>query len=480
MIDGQDRSFDLPAERGQYEERRVYRLDLLERDITKSANRLHRYFAYDRVASGEALCAARRDYKEMTASREIERTFRRAWQELVTGQDGILVELAAHKGDQSLALGSTVLARPAPSEGKRKSVGMQGRFRSVLESYLETRTTTPCGGDTPIAQLFQELAESLRHVPSASGRPTVRVSYRFGKGNWAKVPGAAFLDEGETTTNLDGVYCVYLFRQDMTGVCLSFNQGVTRTKERHGTAEARRMLHERALRLRELCHELQEEQGFSTDEQTMRQTSGFLEGLAGATSIRYVGRARPDGRQAEVLEALPGAPRERKIVEMRYFRPYEPEEPHVRRISPEAPVALRGAWYLLACDGEPGRVPGFSVSTGSSRPGRRRIGRTFPRLSGSRTTLIQSRCNGATTRISRRPSATALGSRVGCGSGTAKRRAINPMARWRLGTGARAPHGPSGNRTLMALMLGPSDLLACVRCLLKHYGQSGSRGDGVH
>jgi hypothetical protein len=56
----------------------------------------------------------------------------------------------------------------------------------------------------------------------------------------------------ETTTTQRGVYLVFLFRQDMTGVYLALNQGVTELKKRHGTREAHAILQRRAEQLKEL------------------------------------------------------------------------------------------------------------------------------------------------------------------------------------------------------------------------------------
>ncbi|GIV86872.1 MAG: hypothetical protein KatS3mg054_0901 [Chloroflexus sp.] len=54
LTDGQEWSFYLPGEQGRYDERRVYKLDLLEREIEEAVSRLERYLQYERVCSGEA------------------------------------------------------------------------------------------------------------------------------------------------------------------------------------------------------------------------------------------------------------------------------------------------------------------------------------------------------------------------------------------------------------------------------------------
>lgn len=97
LTDGQEWNFYLPGEQGRYDERRVYKLDLLERDINESANRLERYLQYDRVRTGVALNDARADYQNVARHREIEETLPRAWTNLLAEPDTLLVELLADK-----------------------------------------------------------------------------------------------------------------------------------------------------------------------------------------------------------------------------------------------------------------------------------------------------------------------------------------------------------------------------------------------
>jgi predicted type IV restriction endonuclease len=61
LTDGQEWHFFLPTEQGDYGERRVYKLDLLERDPQEAEAGLERYLGYEEVRSGRAIEAARRD-----------------------------------------------------------------------------------------------------------------------------------------------------------------------------------------------------------------------------------------------------------------------------------------------------------------------------------------------------------------------------------------------------------------------------------
>lgn len=97
LTDGQEWSFYLPGEQGHYDERRVYKLDLLERDISEAVNRLERYLSYSNVCSGAALKAARSDYQNVARIRIIEENLPKAWIALLKEQDSLLLDLLAEK-----------------------------------------------------------------------------------------------------------------------------------------------------------------------------------------------------------------------------------------------------------------------------------------------------------------------------------------------------------------------------------------------
>ncbi len=97
LTDGQEWHFFLPAEQGDYSERRVYKLDILERDPHESIERLRRYLDYKRMCTGEAIEAARKDYRDVTKERQIQQTLPEAWKKLVEEPDELLLELVADR-----------------------------------------------------------------------------------------------------------------------------------------------------------------------------------------------------------------------------------------------------------------------------------------------------------------------------------------------------------------------------------------------
>lgn len=92
LTDGREWNFYLPDQQGSYAERRAYQLVLDEREVVESAERLTRYLQRDRVASGAALEAATRDYRDARSRREAAEMLPRAWSELSAEPDRALLD----------------------------------------------------------------------------------------------------------------------------------------------------------------------------------------------------------------------------------------------------------------------------------------------------------------------------------------------------------------------------------------------------
>src|SRR6476646_3553919 len=118
-------------------------------------------------------------------------------------------------------------------------------FDHILANYRHA-TFNPFAREQGLWRVFEELAA---HFQNHVSRPTLKVKWSVGKGNWARVPWIALLDSRETHSTQNGVYPVYLFRQDLSGVYLALNQGAANAKEQHGTPGSRRILRAHADRL---------------------------------------------------------------------------------------------------------------------------------------------------------------------------------------------------------------------------------------
>ena len=97
LTDGQEWSFFLPGEQGNYHERCVYKLDLLARTTEECCRIFDRYLKHSEVASGAAIANAKADYGNVSKKRQIDAALPQAWTQLLKEQDEILVELIADK-----------------------------------------------------------------------------------------------------------------------------------------------------------------------------------------------------------------------------------------------------------------------------------------------------------------------------------------------------------------------------------------------
>lgn len=97
LTDGQEWNFFLPTEQGDYGERQLYKIDILERNPQETESSLKRYLEYEAVRSGQAIEAARRDYRNAARKRRAQRTLPDAWIKLVEAEDDILIDLLSEK-----------------------------------------------------------------------------------------------------------------------------------------------------------------------------------------------------------------------------------------------------------------------------------------------------------------------------------------------------------------------------------------------
>ena len=100
LTDGREWHFFTPSGQGNYRERRVYKLDLIEENSEESAMRLNRYLAYESIRTGEAIRAIEDDYRNISTQRQIEASLPEAWGRLVQEADGPLLEIVAEKVEE--------------------------------------------------------------------------------------------------------------------------------------------------------------------------------------------------------------------------------------------------------------------------------------------------------------------------------------------------------------------------------------------
>ena len=95
LTDGREWHFFHPGGEGDYRERLVYQLNLIETDSKESEERLNRYLNYDRIRTSEAIRAIEDDYWIVVEQRQIEASLSEAWIKLVEEADELLLDIVA-------------------------------------------------------------------------------------------------------------------------------------------------------------------------------------------------------------------------------------------------------------------------------------------------------------------------------------------------------------------------------------------------
>ncbi|MCW3096239.1 MAG: hypothetical protein JWL77_1857 [Chthonomonadaceae bacterium] len=155
-------------------------------------------------------------------------------------------------------------------------------FQAMFQGSKTTGNTGTFNRESPPGGAFETIQNQLRSSSAVENRPHIKIR---GEGN-VKIRWIALLDERETTWLGRGVYCCFLFREDMTGVYLVYEQGVTELMKNRGLQEARQALRETAQVLRRDCRDLTQN-GFLLDNQMdLKNTYGPGENYQ-AAAIAY-------------------------------------------------------------------------------------------------------------------------------------------------------------------------------------------------
>lgn len=278
--------------------------------------------------------------------------------------------------------------------------GLSTGFDQVLNGYLAARSE-PFNGQHEMSQLFKRLVAIVEDLPPVAADARLRVIGSVGRGNWAAVPWLAVVGPDESIR--DGVYCVYLFRRDMTGVYATFNQGVTRVLHDHGTPEGRSVLKKRAESLRQYCGALTAA-GFAADgEIDLRVDQGLglnYESSTVSHKLYPSGDVPDDAALTKDLEALVTAYQE--YLDNRGTVDREPDDLEAGQVGPDFSladgveaviqhIASRGfrfqpwhiAQYITAVRTKP-----FTILAGITGTGKSKLPALVAEATGSRSELV--------------------------------------------------------------------------------------------
>lgn len=165
LTDGQAWNFYLPMEGGSYGDRRVYQLDLVERDIEECEQVLRRYLDFSRVKSGEAIADARNDYRYAKNARIAQESLSAAWVKLLAEPDDVLVALLADKAEAICGFA------PSPAHTREFITGLGGIHQmppppARKRSALRLADLMP----TPERQFAASAPPMPKHEPEAAAQ----------------------------------------------------------------------------------------------------------------------------------------------------------------------------------------------------------------------------------------------------------------------------------------------------------------------
>ena len=164
-------------------------------------------------------------------------------------------------------------ARWQPIEEEVKSI--REGLEAILQGYVLARESEPFNSRVPIADVFNRLVELFRRSPAVAKRTSLEVVASYGKGNWASVPWISFLDNRETATTQHGTYVVFLFKEDGTGVYLTYNQGVTDIIKAQGRQKGQEQLQQLAEERRKECAWLSDRDFLLDDSISLSEDTGL-------------------------------------------------------------------------------------------------------------------------------------------------------------------------------------------------------------
>ncbi len=185
---------------------------------------------------------------------------------------------------------------------------MRHGFEEILSGYALARANKEPRKNHELWPVFKQLAGAIEATDPVRTRTDLKVKPSVGQDDkLAAVPTIVIRDTRETKTTQRGVYCVYLFREDMSGVYLAFAQGAQQFKNRYGgRVKGRPYLQDRVEELQQYCRGLPEH-GFSLDAPDLYTENPYGKDYEDSTIAHKfypTGSIPPDSVLAQDLEAV--------------------------------------------------------------------------------------------------------------------------------------------------------------------------------
>ena len=123
----------------------------------------------------------------------------------------------------------------------------------MLRTYLEqwpNEINKPFKDNSLAIFIREAFAKTVERIVFKNNSE-LKIKASAGAGNWANIPWLSIIDERITNSTQNGIYPVFVFRADGSGVYLSLNQGTTEPKNKLGKKGAEKQ----ATKVKEYLHE---------------------------------------------------------------------------------------------------------------------------------------------------------------------------------------------------------------------------------
>jgi hypothetical protein len=145
LTDGRVWNFYLPSGQGNYQDRRLFKLDIVERELSEACERLQRYLGFERTKKGLARADAVREYADRFQKTQVKALIPKVWQDLLIEPDDLLCD---------------VLIEAVEAEGGQRPL------RDDVAAYLRS-----IAGATSVETLISNPVQSYKPPVSALNGP---------------------------------------------------------------------------------------------------------------------------------------------------------------------------------------------------------------------------------------------------------------------------------------------------------------------
>lgn len=118
----------------------------------------------------------------------------------------------------------------------------------ILENYVASKSDYQL--KIEIRNIFDLLGQQMSLIAHENGFSNIKVKYGLGIGRMADIPWISLLNTTVTSTTQKGIYCVYAFKSDMSGVYITLNQGIGLGAVSGPSQSTLDSLHQNAIRIR--------------------------------------------------------------------------------------------------------------------------------------------------------------------------------------------------------------------------------------